>query len=70
MGCNNANPRKCANCYRGGNDPAAGTPLDAAPATWYNGKEISKAAQGRKNALGHKAYSRKKATQWLGLPTG
>jgi len=64
MGCNKKNANDCANCYRGGVDPGSGKALDTKAPAWYNGKEISEAAQNRRNALNHKRYHEaKKAVQ-------
>jgi len=53
MGCNNAEPTKCAACYRGA---PKGAPLDKAREAWYNGKTTVSKAKNVRNAKAHKAY--------------
>ena len=67
MGCNNANPRKCANCLCG-SPQKDGVDIDTS--LWYNQTKAQKKAQARKNAIGHKAYHNGRLIPWPGPRTG
>ena len=58
MGCDNANPLKCANCYRGSSDARVSAWVDKGRATGY--KEGTKRQKAVRNAKAHKTYHTKR----------